>query len=190
MRSAQKEPNDDYRCLSPQSSDVRIRLVCKWANTCANCSLYSIPDGLQTLTNAMRALFSGAVLWFSLAAITALAQSYPSRPIRMIVPFPPSAGVDVVARLLGVGLTERTGQNVVIDNRIGAGGTIGIDAAARAPADGSTLLAVPTSHAVNESLYKKLSYDAVRDFAAITLVATTPNVRVTSLGVPATSVKE
>jgi len=138
----------------------------------------------------MRALFSGAVLWFSLAAITALAQSYPSRPIRMIVPFPPSAGVDVVARLLGVGLTERTGQNVVIDNRIGAGGTIGIEAAARAPADGYTLLAVPTSHAVNVSLYKKLSYDALRDFAPITLVATTPNVLVTSLGVPASSVKE
>ena len=108
----------------------------------------------------------------------------------MIVPFPPSAGVDIVARLVGAGLTERTGQNIVIDNRTGAGGTIGIEAAARAPADGYTLLAVPTSHAVNVSLYKNLTYDAVRDFAPITLVATTPNVLVTSLGVPATSVKE
>src|SRR5690242_7603730 len=96
----------------------------------------AFPIGYRYLTNAMRALFSGSVLWFSVAAITALAQSYPSRPIRLIVPFPPTAGVDVVARLVGVGLTERTGQNVVIDNRLGAGGTIGIEAAARAPADG------------------------------------------------------
>src|SRR6476661_3857467 len=127
----------------------------------------------------MRALALSFLL--SICAATAsFAQSYPSRPIRMIVPFPPSAGVDITARLVGAGLTERTGQNVVIDNRTGAGGTIGIEAAARAPADGYTLLAVPTSHAVNVSLYKKLTYDAVRDFAPITLVATTPNVLVTS----------
>jgi tripartite-type tricarboxylate transporter receptor subunit TctC len=120
----------------------------------------------------------------------ALAQSYPIRPIRIIVPFPPSAGLDVIARLVAVSLSERVGQNVVVDNRTGAGGTLGAELVARAAPDGYTLLAISTSQAVNVSLYKKLSYDMLRDFAPVTLVGSTPNVLVVNAAVPAQEVKE
>lgn len=120
----------------------------------------------------------------------ALSQGYPNKPIRMIVPFPPSAGIDVMARLLVPALSERLGQNVVVDNRPGAAGTIGAELAARSPADGYTLLMISTSHAFNVSLYKKLAYDMVRDFAPVTLIAATPNILVVNPSVPAASVKE
>ena len=120
----------------------------------------------------------------------ALSQGYPVRPIRMIVPFPPGAGIDVLARLIAPTLGERLGQNVVVDNRIGASGTIGAELAARSPPDGYTLLMISTSHAFNVSLFKKLAYDMVRDFAPVTQVATTPNVLVVSQSVRAASVKE
>lgn len=120
----------------------------------------------------------------------ALSQGYPNKPIRLIVPFPPSAGVDVIARLLAPTLSERLGQNVVVDNRVGAGGTIGADLAAKSPADGYTLLMITTSHAFNVSLYKKLPYDMVRDFAAVTLVAAAPNILSVNSSVPAATVKD
>src|SRR5258706_4101094 len=110
------------------------------------------------------------VLWTN-----ASAQEYPARPIRMIVPFPPSAGLDVVARLLAPALSEQLGQNVVVDNRTGAGGTIGTELAARSPADGYTLIMISTSHAFNVSLYRNLPYDIARDFVPVTLVAVTSN---------------
>jgi tripartite-type tricarboxylate transporter receptor subunit TctC len=108
----------------------------------------------------------------------------------MIVPFPPSAGLDVVARLAAQALAQRLGQNIVVDNRPGAGGTLGAELAARSPADGYTLLMVSTSHAFNVSLYSKLPYDMVRDFAALTLIAAAPNILVVNQSVPAASVKE
>lgn len=120
----------------------------------------------------------------------ALSQGYPNKPIRMIVPFPPSAGVDVVTRLVAPPLSERLGQNIVVDNRSGAGGTIGAELAAKSPADGYTLLVISTSHAFNVSLYKKLPYDMVRDFAPVTLVADTPNILVVNASLPVASVKE
>jgi tripartite-type tricarboxylate transporter receptor subunit TctC len=131
---------------------------------------------------------SSFVLAFLLVA-NACAQ-YPSRPLRVIVPFPPTAGVDVIARLLAPDLAERLGQNVVVDNRSGAGGTIGTELAARSPADGYTLLMITTSHAFNVSLYKKLPYDMIRDFAPVTLAAVAPNMLVVGAAVPAVTVKE
>ncbi|HKA43502.1 MAG TPA: tripartite tricarboxylate transporter substrate binding protein [Burkholderiales bacterium] len=125
-----------------------------------------------------------------LPARPVLAQGYPAKPIRMIVPFPPSAGLDVIARLLAPALSERLRQNVIVDNRTGAGGTIGAELAAKAPADGYTLLMITTSHAFNVSLYKRLAYDMVRDFAPITLVSVAPNLLVVNASLPAATVKD
>lgn len=132
-------------------------------------------------------VFSGCI---ALGGPAAFSQEYPNRPIRMIVPFPPTAGSDVVARLVGLTLSERLGQNVVVDNRSGASGTIGAEIAANSPPDGYTILTISTSHAVNVSLYKKLQYDMVRDFAPITLVASAPNILSVNLSLAVASVEE
>ena len=118
------------------------------------------------------------------------AQQYPAKPIRIVVPFPPASGLDVVARLPASALAERLGQNVVVDNRSGAGGTLGAELAAKAPADGYSLLMISTSHAFNINLYRKLPYDIVRDLAPVTLVAATPNILVIAAAVPALSVQD
>ena len=125
------------------------------------------------------------------AAATAFAQPYPSKPIHLIVPFPPGGGNDTVARALAQQLGPDLGQPVVIDNRPGAGGSVGAELAARAPADGYTLfLGGVGSHAVNPNLHAKLPYDAVKDFAPITLVASAPSVLVVNPGVPARTIDE
>ena len=108
----------------------------------------------------------------------------------MLVPFPPSSGLDVIARLLAPALSQRLGQNVVVDNRPGAGGTLGAELAAKSPADGYTLLMITTSHAFNVSLYKPLPYDMVRDLAPVTLVATAPNMLVVTASLPTATVKD
>jgi len=119
------------------------------------------------------------------------AAGFPDHAVRLIVPFPPGGGTDILARPLAQKLGERWGQPVVIENRAGAGGNIGTDTAARAPADGYTLvLGTVGTHAINQSLYARLPYDAVRDFAAITIVANTPNILVVNPSVPARSVQE
>jgi tripartite-type tricarboxylate transporter receptor subunit TctC len=107
------------------------------------------------------------------------------------VPFPAGGSLDVVARAIGQKLSEAWGQSVVIDNRPGAGGNIGADLVAKSPPDGYTILeGALSTHAVNVSLYSKMPYDPVRDFAPITLVAVTPNVLVLNPSVPANTVKE
>jgi tripartite-type tricarboxylate transporter receptor subunit TctC len=118
-------------------------------------------------------------------------QQYPSKPIRFVVPYPAGGPLDTVARLLGQKVSEAVKQPLVIDNKPGAGGNIGADAVAKAPADGYTILmgAVAT-HAINPSLYPNMPYDAARDFAPITQVASTPNVLVVNPSVPASSVRE
>ena len=117
-------------------------------------------------------------------------EDYPAKPVRMIVPFPPSSGLDVVARLLAPALSQLLGQNVVVDNRAGAGGTLGAELAAKSLADGYTLLMITTSHAFNVSLYQPLPYDMVRDLAPLTLVATAPNMLVVTASLPAATVKD
>ncbi len=119
------------------------------------------------------------------------AQSFPSKPIRIIVPFAPGGANDLVTRLVAQKLAAGIGQGVVVENRGGAGGTIGLDICAKAPPDGYTLVMAPTSAvAFAPSLNAKLSYDPVRDFAAITSVSSGPNVLVVHPSVPATTVKE
>ena len=121
----------------------------------------------------------------------ALGQAYPAKPIRLVVPFPAGGSLDVVARAIGQKLTEAWSQPVVIDNRPGAGGNIGADLVAKAAPDGYTILeGALSTHAVNVSLYSRMPYDPVRDFAPITLVAVTPNVLVVNPSLPVNSVKE
>ena len=121
-----------------------------------------------------------ALTTMALHGITASAQdSYPSRPIRLVVPFPPGGGTDTMSRVVANKLTETLKWTIVVDNRPGAGGNIGVDAAAKAPADGYTIVMGQTSNlAVNPTLYAKLPYDPVKDLAPITTVADAPLVLV------------
>ena len=130
------------------------------------------------------------VLMLLTLASAAVAQPYPSRSIRMIVPAGPGGGVDTVARMVGQALSAVLGQPVVMDNRPGAGTMLASELTARAPADGYTLLMVTNSHAINANLHKDLRYDPVNDFAMVTQVATVPYWVVVHPSVPAKSVKE
>jgi tripartite-type tricarboxylate transporter receptor subunit TctC len=143
------------------------------------------------LTLGAGVLSLAAALGTGAARAADAAAGFPDRPVRLIVPFPPGGGTDILARPVAQKLGEKWGQPVIVENRAGAGGNIGTEAAARAPADGYTLvLGTVGTHAINQSLYRHLPYDAVRDFAAITLVANTPNVLVLNPAVPARSVQE
>ena len=126
---------------------------------------------------------------FMAVAIPALAQQYPNRPVRVVVPFPPGGGTDVVARLVIHKLAEAMGANFLVDNRGGAGGMIGTEVVARAAPDGYTLGIVSGSHAINPSLYKKIPFDAVRDFEPVTMLVSGPGVLVVHPSLPARSVK-
>lgn len=117
-------------------------------------------------------------------------REYPSRPIRLIVPFTPGGGTDITARLVAEKLTERLGQQVIVDNRPGAAGNIGAELAARATPDGYTLLAITASITVNPAIHRKLSYDLTKDFAPITQTTSLPYTLVVNAGLPARSVKE
>jgi tripartite-type tricarboxylate transporter receptor subunit TctC len=123
-------------------------------------------------------------------AYPAAAQPYPSKPIRLIVPFTAGGGTDISARVVGQKLSERLGTSVVIDNRTGAGGMVGTEIVARAAPDGYTLVLVSSSHAINPSLHRRLPYDSIRDFAPVTLVVLSPGVLVVHPAVPARTVKE
>jgi tripartite-type tricarboxylate transporter receptor subunit TctC len=118
------------------------------------------------------------------------AQNYPTKPIRMIVPFPPGGGTDITARAVAQKLTEAWGQTVVADNRPGANGTIGVDTTAKAPGDGYTLAMISSSHAINVGIYSKLPYDLLKDLAPITQFTRQPYALVINPSVPAKSVKE
>jgi tripartite-type tricarboxylate transporter receptor subunit TctC len=121
----------------------------------------------------------------------ACAQTWPAKPIRLIVPFPPGGGNDTVARSIAEQASPALGQSIVVDNRPGAGGIIGAQEAAKAPPDGYTLfLGGVGSHAVNPNLHAKLPYDPVKDFAPITLVASAPSVLVVTPSLPARSIAE
>jgi tripartite-type tricarboxylate transporter receptor subunit TctC len=137
-------------------------------------------------------------LWSAGAAIGALAQSsatspgpaYPTKPIRIIVPFPAGGTSDILARAIGQKLTEEWKQQVIVDNRPGAGANIGAEIVAKSPPDGYTLFIASTIHTINPSLYGKLAYDPVRDFTPITLIATTSQVLVVHPSLPVRTVKE
>lgn len=133
-----------------------------------------------------QALVAGLVL----AAGTAAAQIYPSKPIRWIIPFPPGGAMDVMARALAPKMAESMGQPVITENRPGAGGIVGSEVVAKSPPDGHTLMIVSIGQAVNSSLYPKLPFDPVKDFEPVTLVAIVPNVLVVHPSIKADSVAE
>jgi len=121
----------------------------------------------------------------------AVAQTYPAKTVRMIVAYPPGGGTDIVGRLIAQKFTESMGQNFVVDNRGGATGNIGTELAAKAPADGYTLLMGNVApNAINVSLFQKLPYDPVKDFAPVSLVAITPNILVVHPALPVKTVKD
>jgi tripartite-type tricarboxylate transporter receptor subunit TctC len=129
-------------------------------------------------------------LLFSLAAASALAQGYPDRPVRLLVGFPPGGSTDLAARALGDKLSQALGQPIVVENRAGASGNIAAEQVARAAPDGYTLYMAPTSFATAPAFFAKLSWDPVKDFTPISLVATLPIIAVTHPSVPARTVKE
>ena len=125
-----------------------------------------------------------------LAAEVTAAYPEPGKPIRMIVPFPPGGNTDIVARAIANELSKNLGVPLIIDNRGGAGSTLGTALAAKAPADGYTILMVSGAHTINPSMFKKLPYDSIKDFAGITLVADLPVALVVHPSVPAKTLKE
>jgi tripartite-type tricarboxylate transporter receptor subunit TctC len=135
------------------------------------------------------------MLKFLLAAVLALpvmaaAQTYPSRPVRLVVPFPPSGATDIMARNVAQVLSDAFGQSVVVDNRPGGNALIGADAAAKSPPDGYTLLAVTLTHAVNATLFPKAPFDLRRDVTAVSVLASLPMVVVVHPAVPAKNLAE
>lgn len=143
-------------------------------------------------TRVLPALAFGiSVLATAVAPASAEAQSYPSRPLRFIVPFPPGGSTDIYARIIGPRLADALRQQVVIDNRPGAGGALGADLAAKAPPDGYTIWLGQTNNlAIGPAMRTKNSYDPVRDFSPITLLMQAPQVMVVNAGSPITSIKE
>lgn len=133
----------------------------------------------------------GAMPVFGISVTKSYAQGYPDRPIRMVVPFAPGGGVDFTGRLMARKLTETLGQSVVVDNRTGAGGVLGVEIVARATPDGYTLTVTNnSSHGANQALYPKLSYDTIGDFTPVSTIATAPHILLVASSVPANSVKE
>src|SRR5215831_10168565 len=132
-----------------------------------------------------------AVLLLSLPlAASAVAQDYPNKPIRFIVPYPPAGGTDVVARILSEPLGAALGQPILVDNRGGAAGNLGTDIAAKAAPDGYTVLFTLSSHTINPKLYEKLPFDVERDFVPISLAASSPQILVAHPPVPANNIRE
>jgi len=138
----------------------------------------------------MRSRLLAAALSIALFYGVALAQNYPVKPIRLILPFPPGAPSDMVGRAVGQKLSEQLGENVVPDNRVGAGGNLGTAAVVKAPADGYTLLIATPSIALSPSLYASLTYDAVKDLAPVARLATIENVLLVHPSVPVKTLKQ
>ncbi len=140
--------------------------------------------------NSARLRMSLVALALLLSALSAFAQTYPSRPVRVIVPFPAGGGVDAAGRILAQRLGESLGTPFLIENRGGANGNIGTEAAAKSPNDGGTLLFTGAGFVTNPSLYRSVPYDPVRDFEPVSLMALGPNVLVVHPSLPVKSVRE
>jgi len=140
----------------------------------------------------LRRALMGVACALALAPLPSLAQdAWPSRPIRLIVPFAAGGTTDLIGRLIGAEMSKHLGQPVVVDNRAGAGGNIGAEACAKAPADGYTLcMGTISSHAINASIYPRIPFDNIRDFAPLALLGSQPNMLVVSNNVPARTIPE
>ena len=148
-------------------------------------------QAFHSLSPGRRFVLRLLALAAALPVLPAAAQAYPSRSVKLVVPFPPGGSLDLAGRLIAQKLTEMWGQSVVVENKPGAGGYIGADYVAKSAPDGYTiLLGALSTHAVNPSLYKSMPYDAAKDFAPITLIAVTPNVLVVNASLPVNNVKE
>mgnify|MGYP001568072235 CR=1 FL=1 len=147
---------------------------------------------LRKIGIAALSAFCSALVLCSVAIFPAkaAAQTYPTKPMRIVVPNVPGSGTDVIARLIGGELSEALGQQIVIDNRAGASGRIGVEVAARSAPDGYTLLLLTSSNAIVSAMYENLKYDLVKDFSPISLMGTTPFVLVVNPSLKATSIKE
>ncbi|MBI4195743.1 MAG: tripartite tricarboxylate transporter substrate binding protein [Betaproteobacteria bacterium] len=140
----------------------------------------------------MSSRFAGVVaIGLALGAVDALAQTYPTKPIRVIVPFPPVGAADLLTRTIGQKLTEAWGQQIIVDNRPGIGGNLGVELAAKAPPDGYTaVMAAVTTNAIGMSTYAKLGYHLERDLAPVALAGNVPHILVAHPTLPARNVKE
>ena len=144
------------------------------------------PSKRRTLLAALATAAIGAVP----ASVFAQA-GYPTKPVTIVVPFAAGGTTDILARIIGQALTTELGQSVIVDNRAGAGGNIGASLAAKSPADGYTLfMGTVGTHAINASLYKKMPFDPIKDFAPLTRVANVPNLLVANPAQPYKSVKD
>ena len=152
--------------------------------------MVSIRTGAQRRAIRRAALAALATVSCAMVAGPALAQAYPSKPIRLVIPFAPGGGTDITGRAIAQRLAEAWGQPVVVDNRPGANGTTAVDAVVKAPADGYTLTMITSSHSVNSTLYPKLGYDLLRDLAPITQATSQPYALIIHPSVPAQSLKE
>jgi tripartite-type tricarboxylate transporter receptor subunit TctC len=148
---------------------------------------------MRTGERLLMLIASAVLAWpatFAQLAVAQSGESYPTRPIRMIVPFAPGGGTDLTARLVGQRVAERCGQPVIIDNRPGAGTMLGTELTQKSAPDGYTLMIASASHAINPTLYRKVNYDPIRDFAPVTLAISFPFVIAAHPAVPVRSVKE
>jgi tripartite-type tricarboxylate transporter receptor subunit TctC len=136
------------------------------------------------------ALAFAAMLWVAVGPVQAQAQDYPTRPVKVVVPFSPGGAVDGPMRLLAQELSKRMGQQVVVENKPGAGATIGTEVVARAAPDGYTLLLASQTNAISASLYKNLTYDPIEDFAPISLIGREPGVLVVNPSLPVKTFQE
>jgi tripartite-type tricarboxylate transporter receptor subunit TctC len=142
-------------------------------------------------TTTRRAVLGAAIAAAFAAPFAATAQAYPTKAVTIVVPFAAGGTTDILARVIGQALNKELGQSVIVDNRAGAGGNIGAQLAAKAPADGYTLfMGTVGTHAINASLYKKLGFDPIKDFAPLTRVAMVPNLLVANPAKPYKNVKE
>jgi tripartite-type tricarboxylate transporter receptor subunit TctC len=144
-------------------------------------------DRVETMTIRRRSVLAGGM---ASVVVPALAQDFPSKPVRLVVPYSAGGGADTTARLIAPKLQEALGQTVVVDNKPGAGGTIGDDAVAKAPPDGHTLLIGAFAHAVNPSLMAKMPFRTPEDFAPVSLLVTVPELLVVTPSFPAKNVQE
>lgn len=138
----------------------------------------------------MKLIWCGIALALAGAASVRAAETYPARPIRFIIPYAVGGGTDILGRIVGQRLSERLGQQVLVDNRPGAGAIIGSELLAKSPPDGYTIMTANIAHGANPYLHEKLPYDTVKDFMPVTLLALLPNVLVVHPSVPAQSVKQ
>lgn len=144
----------------------------------------------MTLTKRrlLTTVIAGLAAWA--ASVPAAAQAFPNKPIKIVVPYTPGGPTDIPARLVGQKLAELLGQPIVIDNKPGAGGNLGADAVAKAPADGYTLLLVTTGHAINPALYPKLAYDLTKDLAPVSQLTSSPMVVAVNPGLGVNTIKD